>query len=214
MAKSTAQSAPTITPTASQTIERQLAQAALKKKAAGKKPTSQELAALRRLEKETEDRRRWEYYATIPLKHWRELCGRQTNQIKQQADLYGAPTAEATIDLGKFLRWFYKFLADNGRKLLADDSEDPFAAGGDSPALERWREEKHLLTRMDRQEREKSLLPRDAVHDSLAAMAGILRGLGDTLGRQFGPEAHELLDESLDDVAREIENLLTPETDD
>jgi len=82
---------------------------------------------------------------------------------------------------------------------------DPLLAGTDSPALEAYRRERAILARLDRLEREGELLPRDAVHDMLSRLAELLRDAGATFQREFGREAHAVLEEVLDGFEREIE---------
>lgn len=209
MAKQTATSTPNPsasapTPSTSDLIERDLAQSALRKRQTGATPNSRETAALRKYEKKREEQQRWQFYRSIPKKHWREMSGRQAKILNEQAELYGAPIGEATIDLPAFVRWFHKFLATNGRKLLSDDPDDPMLSGENSPALEKWREEKWKLARFDRLERAQILLPRQKVHDALNSMASILRTLGEKLSKRYGDEAHTMLDEALSDFEREI----------
>jgi hypothetical protein len=79
-------------------------------------------------------------------------------------------------------------------------------AGAPSPALERYREERALLARMDRLERENVLIPRDKVHSGLARLVTILRGLGDRLERDHGPAARKALNEALDAFKAEVES--------
>jgi hypothetical protein len=81
---------------------------------------------------------------------------------------------------------------------------DPLLAGAVSPALEEYRRERAMLARLERLEREAELLPRDATHAMLAQVAALLRDAGLTLQRQFGPEAHAVLNEALDGAEREI----------
>ena len=104
------------------------------------------------------------------------------------------------------------FLADNAPKLAREDDE--LLQGSNSPALERYREERALLARLDRLERERRLLPRDEVREALGRIAAILRGAGDALQRQFGTAAVQILHEALDDAQREIASSLgEPEED-
>ena len=65
--------------------------------------------------------------------------------------------------------------------------------GNGSPALERYREERAAIARLDRLEREGQLLPRDEVREALGRIAAILRGAGDTLQRQYGQAAADIL---------------------
>ncbi|MGE0770052.1 MAG: hypothetical protein AB7L90_26760 [Hyphomicrobiaceae bacterium] len=165
--------------------------------------TAQERAALKRHERDKEEQLRWKFYGSIPQKHYRQMSGRQTKVLNEQAKRYGIPCGGPEVDLSKVLRSFHDFLADNAHRLGPDD--DPLMQGGGSPALERYREERAAMARLDRLEREQKLLPRDEVRESMARTAAILRAAGDTLQRQFGPAAVEILYEALDDAQREID---------
>ena len=165
--------------------------------------TVQERDALKRHEKEKEERLRWQFYRSIPQKHWRRMSGRQTKVINEQAARYGIPFGGPTIDLLSVAKALHDFLAKNALRLARD--EDELLGGGSSPALERYRTERAALARLDRLERQKRLLPRDEVREALVRIASILRGAGDTLQRQFGTPAAEIMYEALDDAQREID---------
>jgi hypothetical protein len=168
-----------------------------------KELTKQETVALKRHEKQKEERLRWNYYGSIPQKHWRAMSGRQTKVLKEQALRYSIPFGGPTISLPNVVRALHDFLADNAVKLARDD--DPLMQGVGSPALERYREERALIARLDRLERESRLIPRDQVRESLGRIAAILRGAGDGLQRRFGNEAVDMLHEALADAQREID---------
>jgi hypothetical protein len=185
------------------TLDRKLAATAYKKTLEGKELTSREQSVLKRFEKEKEERLRWQYYRSIPQKHWRQMSGRQTKVLQEQALAYGIPFSGATIDLTAVARGLHDFLADNAQKLARDD--DDLMQGSASPALERYREERAALARLDRLERERKLMRRDEVRESLGRIAAMLRSAGDTLQRQYGQGAADVLLEALDDAAREIE---------
>jgi hypothetical protein len=157
-----------------------------------------ERAALKRHEKEKEERLRWQYYRSIPQKHWREMSGRQTKVINEQAARYGLPFGGARVDLPGVVRALHDFLAENAVKLGRD--EDALMSGAASPALERYREERAAIARLERLEREGVLLPREPLRIALARVASIIRGAGETLQRQFGTEAQEILCEAIDDA--------------
>jgi hypothetical protein len=178
---------------------------AMKKMALSQPLTREERAALKRYEKKKEERQRWEYYATIPQKHWREMSGRQTKVINEQADRYGLPFGGPVINLPKLARALHDFLADNAARLSKED--DPLLQGGSgsSPALEEYRRERAALARLDRLERENELLPRDQAREAMGKVAAIIRSAGDTLQRQFGAAAVEILYEALTDAEREME---------
>ena len=165
--------------------------------------TKPERAALKRHEREKEERLRWQYYAEVPQKHWRQMSGRQAKVLNEQAQRYGIPFGGSAINLPAVVRALHDFLADNAQKLARDD--DPLMQGTGSPALERYREERAAMARLDRLEREQKLIPRDAARESLGRIAAILRGAGESLQREFGAAAVEILYEALDDSQRETE---------
>lgn len=170
--------------------------------------TQAERRALKRHETQKEEQLRWQYYRSIPQKHWRRMSGRQTKVINEQAARYGIPFGGPTIDLPKVVRAFHDFLADNALRLARDDD---LLRGGSSPALERYRQERAELARLDRLERQRRLLPRDEVRQALGRIAAILRGAGDALQRKFGADAVEILYEALDDARREVERSMGEE---
>lgn len=186
-------------------IDKTMVAAALSKHKRGITPSTREQLALRKWEEAHEETKRWQYYRTVPQKHWREMSGRQAKVLNEQAVLYGLPFGTAVIDLPAVIRALHDFLARNAKKLSALDCDDPLLVGESSPALERYRDERAKLAKMDRQERERTLLPREEIHEMLGRVARIIRGAGDGLQRQYGSEAHALLDEAMDDADKEIE---------
>ena len=198
---------PTPTPANAQVVAR-----AYKKVMAHEELTKQEERALRSHEKDKEERLRQKFYATIPQKHWKEMSGRQSKVLQEQAERYGIPFGGPTVNLPAVVRAFHDFLSDNAAKLARED--DPLMQGSGSPALERYREERAAIARLDRLEREEALLPRDVVREALGRIAGILRGAGDTLLRLFGLEAGQVLYEALDDAGREVDRSLGTEDHD
>jgi hypothetical protein len=184
-------------------MDKQLVAGAYRKLMEGGKPNREEQAALKRFEKEKEERLRWKHYESIPQKHWRKMSGRQTKVINEQALRYGIPFGGATVNLPAVIRALHDFLAENALKLARE--EDLLLQGTSSPALEAYREERTKLARLERREREGSLIPRDEAREALGRIAALVRGAGDALQRRFGPEAAEILDEALQDAEREID---------
>jgi hypothetical protein len=90
------------------------------------------------------------------------------------------------------------------KSIRADSASDPLLAGADSPALERYREERAKIARLDRLEREGSLVNREYVLRGLQRCASHIRGAGERLQAAFGPEALEILEEALEEFHREI----------
>ena len=183
-------------------LERDQAARAYKKVMAGEKLSRTEQATLRKFEKDKEEKIRWQYYKTIPQKHWREMSGRQAKVLYEQAERYGIPFGERSINLPDVVRALHDFLKRNAQKLI--EADDVLLAGESSPALERYREERAALARLDRLEREGSLLPRDEVREAMGRVASMIRSAGDALQRHYGQAAAEILTDALDDAEREI----------
>src|SRR6186997_2406488 len=152
-------------PDASARVDHDLVASAYRKVVNKQELSRAEQTALKRWEKEKEERLRWQYYAAIPQKHWRAMSGRQTKVINEQALRYDLPFGGATVNLPAVVRALHDFLAENAHKLNKDDDE--LLQGNGSPALERYREERALLARLDRQEREGQLLPREVTRIAL-----------------------------------------------
>lgn len=188
----------------SEKITRDMARSATKKSAAGKKPTASELAALRRVEKQTEEARRWEYYETIPKRHWQEMSGRPPKVLNEQDDRYGIPLRGKDVSLPAIARWLHNFLADNAR-IFSAAKDDPLMGGpGDDEGLRRYRLAKADLAELELARKSGELRPADEVNATWDRLSMILRGVGDRLQREFGPEARAMLDEGLDNYAREV----------
>lgn len=101
--------------TVSEKIDQELAAGCLRKRRAGEKTTREEVAALRRIEKAREEDLRWQYYETVPKKHYRELAGngekpRGAQIILDQAERYGLPLKGKTVNLREVIRAFHDFL--------------------------------------------------------------------------------------------------------
>lgn len=204
MAKTRKRAAPRRASDAASRVDSDLVARAYRKVMDREALTQQERQALKRHEKQKEETQRWQYYRSIPQKHWREMSERQTKVINEQAARYGIPFGGASIDLPNVVKALHDFLADNAQKLARVD--DTLLSGPSSPALERYREERAELARLDRLERQRKLLPRDEVREALGRIATILRSAGDVIKRQFGTAAVEILHEALADAQREIDD--------
>lgn len=194
----------------SDTIRRELAAAALEKRKRGHKPSSAELAALKAIEREREERDRWDHYGSIPKKHWREMSGCQDKVLNGHAERYGVPVGvgKREIDLSAVVSWLHRFLSDNGRKLMADDPDlsDPMLAGGEvaSSALEEYRREKAKIARLERLQMERVLVRRDQIQPGLSRLAQCLRKAGEDFQRLFGPDALDRFNEMIEVYGNEL----------
>jgi hypothetical protein len=133
------------------------------------------------------------------------MSGRQYKILYEQSVRYGIPVGQAIISLPRVAHALHDFLAIHGRKLLALEP-DPMLVGDEStPALERYRDEKAKMARLDRLEREGKLLRRDDVHESFGLISTILRRVGISLLEQFGAGAAKIIDDALENSQREID---------
>jgi hypothetical protein len=192
-------------------IEQEAIASAMRKIATGQAATltKEEKRAVQRHERQKEERLRWQYYGSIPQAHWKRMSGRQAKILQDQGRRYGLPFDSAVINLPAVVRALHDFLADNARKLAAED--DPtMLAGPASPALERYREERAILARLERQQREQTLRPADEVREGLQLVATVIRSAGDALNREFGAGAAQVLHEALDEIEREVERRFGP----
>ena len=86
---------------------------------------------------------------------------------------------------------------------------EPELAGPVSPALERWREERATMAKLERLQMEKQLCSRGWMHEQLAGMAIVLRRLGEDLQREYGDDVLKIFDDSLDEFNQRVERLVT-----
>jgi len=188
-------------PSPSEHIDRKLASDALSKMKRSEVPNARESSALKRIEKDREEKLRWQYYRSIPKKHWQEMSGRQIKVINEQGERYNLHLAERQIDLPKFVRAFHDFLAANSVK-LSTETDPLLAAGGDSVGLERYRTARASQEEIKLEQMRLNYIPRDEVEQGLIDFSRHVRRAGDTLERQFGHEAAEVLLTALDDAER------------
>jgi hypothetical protein len=199
----------------SDAVDQDLALEAIAKRKRGVVPSTREQQALSRVEKRQEEQRRWDYYRTIPQRHWREMSGRQTKVLAEQADLYGLPLGGRVIDLPVLVRRLHDFLAKLGRhggkwiKTLLDDDYD--AEGPLTESLDRLRTAKAEREEFNLQVLKRKYLPVDEIQDLFAVIASGLRQTLDSLQRQFGTEAMNIVREGIEEMerlfGREIQNL-------
>ena len=152
---------------------------------------------------------RWRCYESIPQKDWIEMSGRQAKVLNEQAERYGLPFGSAVIHLPRLVRALHDFLAIHARRLaryLPAESENA-EQGEEADNMELYRGERYLRERLKRMAEERALLPRLEVHEAFAQCASILRSAGDILQRQFGRDAHQVLEEAISECERRMTSL-------
>jgi hypothetical protein len=97
---------------------------------------------------------------------------------------------------------------------LGDDAA-LFSGGGSSPALERCREEKARLLKLEYESKSKSVVKREDIREGLDEIARRLRQMAEVFQREFGPSAIDLYDETLTDIEAAITRMfVNGESDD
>lgn len=189
-------------PSASERAERAVVNAAIAKIQSGGKPTSGELAALKRFEKAQEEERRWQYLRSTPKRVYMELSGRSARVLIDQARRHGLPYPtgqRSPVDLTQVIRWLHDLLAEHGQRLSAPPTDDPLLAGSNSPALERYRLARAAREELELAARRGELLDVDELltwYDAEVA-APIRRSL-ENLQTRFGPAAVGIVTKALD----------------
>ncbi len=192
---------------ASEKLDQELARSALEKQRSGRRPDSREQAALRRLEKRREEETRWQYYESLPQKHYVAMSGRQWKVLAEQAERHGLPIVGKVLSLPKIVKAFHDFLAANKHRLAAANGEDPLMAGEGSPALERYRTVRADQEELKLAEMRRELLPRSDIHAVLIRGMSIVRRSMETLQRAHGDDAMAIVSEALEEAERVLDSL-------
>lgn len=169
---------------------------ALQRKQRGETPTRKQAAALERFKRAHEENQRWDYYRTIPQKHWRAMSGRQTKVLNEQAARYGLPFGGRTIDLTYLVRKLHDFLADKARKLAADDESEAMA-GPATPSLEEFRRQAARRMRVQADLAEQAVVPRETVAELHGMLAAMLHATAKRMESEHGAEVADQLRETI-----------------
>ena len=190
--------------TAAEVLDQRLAAAALEKSRRGEKPTGQEAAALRRIEKAREERDRERFYRSVPKRHFLAMAGRQATTVNGMGRTWNMPVFGRTVDLYAFVGWVFNFLAEHKHELKAIREGD--SHGNPSQREDtRYKRERTRMIRFRRQQQEGNLLSRADVHEGLAAISAIYRRAGERLRKEFGDDAYRIIDEGWDNAQRMID---------
>jgi hypothetical protein len=189
-----------------------LVQSALRKQAAREALTPKESRAIDQWNAEENERRGRLWLRSLTKKQYCELVGRQVKVVNDQADRYGIPLRGATVDALEVFKWIHDFLAKHKHTLPAIIHGEPGAASpSDQLKLEQIEVYRRRVKLLENKIElaEETLLPRVEVHELLAQLAKVLRGAGERLHKQHGPQAASILEVALTDFDTMIEQLAT-----
>jgi hypothetical protein len=200
----------TITP-----ADRELWQAAARKRKAGQRPTVREQQAHTKVQAALDRAACWRYLRRILKAEWCTLVADDPRRINRVATQLGIPCLGNHLDAQAAIQHLWRLVRDNAERLAGGSDEDPLLAGASQELKDRYvaqqiehLAEKTALARLDRRQRESQLLSLDVIHAQHVRMAARIREAGETLQRHFGAEAYKILDDALTDFEREAESLL------
>jgi len=188
-------------------IDLKIAVKATAKLHVGKIPTQREKTALEKVDawNRIEDLRA--AMSAVPKWLYLQMCGnRLIKTVNDQADRLGVPLRGKTVDLSAVLTWFHDSISK--KPDTKDITDDPMLQGDVSPGLERYRNAQADLKEMERDERKGILVRREAMHEHMTRLAQILKSAGETLRKDFGDKAKDVLEESLDEFREYVRSNL------
>lgn len=192
-------------PTADDKIDAFLAAEALRKRRAGVALSRQEAAALRRVERATEEAKRWQFYATVPSKHLKAMVGRQANQLQNLQRDFGIPIAGRTVDIGPVLKALVDLLLDNSRRLRETVCDDPLLEGAAQTLKDEYvrqqimeKKEVAIIRREERRRIQRRTIDVDQLRTFFAEAVPLLHDAAEGMKRDGQTEAHERLNQTLD----------------
>jgi ABC-type phosphate transport system auxiliary subunit len=143
-----------------------------------------------------------EALADLPKKIYCKLSGRQVKVINEQAERYGLPIGESTVDMYAAVEAFHDFLADNARSFGEDDDLRAEKIRKEIAVLERRAK---ILDGEIKQQ--KSLyIEKSDLHRRLTWLVGKLNNLGERIGKIGGADCQIAVNEFLEEMATEIES--------
>lgn len=196
-------------------IDRELLASAAAKRKAGKQLNRAEAALVRKAAAVKEELDRWKFYQNIPQKHWAKMSGRQWKVLREQAELYGIPFADAVIDLTRVVPAIHDFFAKHFRKFATPGNpEDELLEGCSQKLKDEYIREQTLYKRVQREELEKKLVPLDKLSAALVMMGNSVRRGIEILQRMpGGDEAAAVMNEVLIEFERQLETMASEDSD-
>ncbi len=138
-----------------------------------------------------------------------QACGVSATTVQNWRNKGMPVEADGSYNLYKIARWkcdreFQRRIERMAQQL--PDGADLMISNGDSPALEAYRWQKAILAGFDVEERRRTVVRVSEVNELFFAVAKILRESHETIQRQFGADAHAILEDALREAAVEMAN--------
>jgi len=104
--------------------------------------------------------------------------------------------------------WLVQRAVQGMRGAIGDPDELALAAGGSSPALERWRQAKAQMAEIDLDRVKSQTLDRGRVHEVFGQVGNLIREVGEQLQRDGHHSCWRRLDQALAGAIRKVEKEL------
>jgi len=178
----------------------ELVESARRKEKAGESTTSREKEAVNRRNKECDTADRERLFASCPKGVYLSWADTSAKIASEHGERHNFPLNDGrTVDVRAVLKRLHEFIRENRYKLAADDDPLMAAGGGDSKNLETYRKWKARLTELEYYRKLGAWISREDVHVGLSELAAILSRAGETLQRQCGPDAREIVADALEE---------------
>lgn len=168
------------------------------------KPTQQEVRALKRYEAALREEAGKAFLRAVPQKQYLGWAGQSRGVVGRQAALHGIPLEGSSISIPEVIGWLHGFLAESSRTLHDEPTRPSIQSVEDEARLLKARAD---LQELKRDEQLGDLIRRDQFHDVMMRWAAVIRKAGDRLGKKFGPDAQDVLNEALDTCESVIDEL-------
>lgn len=129
-----------------------------------------------------------------------EFFGVDYQTVRRSWKNQGMPGRSKRYRLEEIARWLVKY--KEAEKLAIEKRN------GELKKVDRFRDAKAELAEITLRERKGELIDREAMHESLIKLSGLLRGAGERLQRAYGKEAQLILDETLDEFDAQVEDAM------
>lgn len=137
------------------------------------------------------------------------FAGVSTNTIQNWSKLPGYPAStDGSVSKWELCEWYLLRLAS------PQGDAEPDEIGGDSPGLERFRNARAGQEEIKLAQLRGQVMSREIVHGKLSEIAGLIRGCGEQIQREYGDDALQILDQTLDDIDEKITEWSSTESDD
>lgn len=145
-----------------------------------------------------------EFIAAVPKGVYCQLASRQHKLIDDAARVYGLPLEGKTINLQAAITALHQIIADNSQRIFADEEDGQLDREKLRQQIAKLKTETACLEiRLDRES--DNSIDRGEMRQRLIWLSAQLRTLGDLLGRRYGKDAQQAMNEFLRRLADQIE---------